>query len=269
VKSAKKGFGIGLALSQRLLGTMGSRIVAKSQPSKGSEFSFSVECDMVQLQEAFENGSRGGLIAYTFLLVDDDPQMLRMLQNVLWNYGVRLLTAKSGEDAERHWAAGVDLVITDQFMDGGNGWNVLEKCASYRIPAILLSATEPKRPDGLSNDKQFNAFLQKPFNTGELLYEIGRALGTQLQLPEAEHLHLDQGIHSKSLMHRPSAVSLEMLRRYVREGAYSEIERWVAEGETQHPECGPFFAAVSGANTRLDFPELRRLAGNDQEQAER
>ena len=267
VKSAKKGFGIGLALSQRLLGTMGSRIVAKSHPGKGSEFSFSVECDMVELQETVENGSHGGLIAYTFLLVDDDPQMLRMLRNVLANYGVRLLTANSGEDAERHWAAGVDLVITDQFMDGGNGWNVLEKCASYRIPAILLSATEPKRPDGLSNDVQFNAFLQKPFNSGELLYEIRRALGTQL--PEAEHQHLDQGIHSESLMHRPSAVSLEMLRRYLREGAYSEIERWVAEGETQHPEFGPFFAAVSGANARLDFPELRRLAGNDQEQVER
>ena len=70
----------------------------------------------------------------SLLLVDDDPMPLETLSTLLSAEGFQVVTANSGEEAERKLKAAqppFDLVITDLVMPGKTGMDVL-KCALNR-----------------------------------------------------------------------------------------------------------------------------------------
>jgi DNA-binding NtrC family response regulator len=73
-------------------------------------------------------------------LVDDDPMPLETLSTLLSAEGFRVVTATSGEEAERKLKAEqppFELVITDLVMPGKTGMDVL-KCALNRNPSCTV-----------------------------------------------------------------------------------------------------------------------------------
>ena len=78
--------------------------------------------------------------APSLLLVDDDPMPRETLSTLLSAEGFQVVTASSGEEAERKLKAEqppFELVITDLVMPGKTGMDVL-KCALNRNPSCTV-----------------------------------------------------------------------------------------------------------------------------------
>lgn len=107
------------------------------------------------------------------LVVDDDPAVRQMIQQVLSGQDHEVLTATDGMVAERVLkGTSVDLVITDIYMPGTDGFELIRrlrrKGSVGRILAI--SGGHFESPMMLQMAKMLGADRQlaKPFSLGEL-----------------------------------------------------------------------------------------------------
>lgn len=77
---------------------------------------------------------------------------------------------------------GINLVLTDQHMPDGNGWDLLNWCRQHvpMLPVVCLSAAPASRvrPD-TQKHTPFDAQLLKPVRSDELLQVIGQLLKLQ------------------------------------------------------------------------------------------
>jgi two-component system KDP operon response regulator KdpE len=112
------------------------------------------------------------------LVVDDEPQITRVLRTVLTSQGYRVRTAAEGESALtnfKEWSP--DLVITDLYMPHMDG---LELCRRLRdgssVPIIVLSVKGEERTKVEALDLGADDYITKPFGADELLARVRAAL---------------------------------------------------------------------------------------------
>jgi two-component system KDP operon response regulator KdpE len=112
------------------------------------------------------------------LVVDDEPQITRVLKTVLTSQGYQVRTAAEGESALsslHEWHP--ELVITDLFMPRMDG---VELCRRIRavssIPIIVLSVKGEERTKVEALDSGADDYVTKPFGTDELLARVRAAL---------------------------------------------------------------------------------------------
>jgi two-component system KDP operon response regulator KdpE len=112
------------------------------------------------------------------LVVDDDPQMLRAVSNVLRARDYSVMTAKDGESALRRLAEGqVDLVLLDLGLPGLDGHDVIDRLRSWSpTPVIVLSVREAQDEKVAALDAGADDYLTKPFATQELLARMRAVL---------------------------------------------------------------------------------------------
>ncbi len=118
------------------------------------------------------------------LVVDDDPQIRRVLRTALIAQGYEVTDARNGEEAvEKMRDEKPDLIILDMNMPRMNG---LETCRSVRatsdVPIIMLTVrnAESDKVDAL--DAGADDYMTKPFSSPELLARIRAALRRSPQL---------------------------------------------------------------------------------------
>ncbi len=248
------GVGMGLAISRQLVALMGGEILASSQPDIGSQFSFSITCDIPQTLPQTARPSHSQLPQpYKILVVDDDPNSRNLLSMLLSDVGFTVATAPSGNIARQLLGEPVDLVITDQFMPDGDGWSVLRDWAAQQVPVILLSAAPAERPENLPVTIDFARIELKPFNADRLLDAIGAALEIQWVVapsPMADDL--------KEI--KPPASLLQPLATMIENGAVTDMAEWLETMAATHPEYAAFWNRATQANLQLDFDALRSLA---------
>jgi two-component system response regulator GlrR len=113
------------------------------------------------------------------LLVDDDPDLLKLLAIRLRASGYRATTAVSGEQALSMIAAErPDLVITDLRMAGLDGMALFHEIERRHtgLPVIILTA-HGTIPDAVAATRQgVFGYLTKPYDATELLAQVRRAL---------------------------------------------------------------------------------------------
>ena len=114
----------------------------------------------------------------SILIVDDEPQIRRVLKTSLSSQGARVLAAESGEQAlELLRQETVDVVLLDLNMPGMGG---LEACrairAAWNMPIIVLSVRDsgPDKVEAL--DAGADDYVTKPFSFEELMARIRAAL---------------------------------------------------------------------------------------------
>jgi len=115
----------------------------------------------------------------TILVVDDDPDLLRLMQIRLSTAGHNVITAKSAEHAlAQLTVTRPQLVVTDLRMDGMDGLSLFEAISTKNptLPVIVLTAhgTIPDAVDAMK--RGVFGYLTKPFDAKTLLTEINRAL---------------------------------------------------------------------------------------------
>jgi two-component system, NtrC family, response regulator GlrR len=115
----------------------------------------------------------------SLLLVDDDPDLLRLLTIRLKSNGYQVTAVESGQRALAAIAAArPDLVLTDLRMEGMDGMALFEEIqAAYPgLPVIILTA-HGSIPDAVGAVKRgVFGYLTKPYDADELLSQIERAL---------------------------------------------------------------------------------------------
>ncbi len=125
----------------------------------------------------------------TVLVIDDNPETLICLEEMLHLLGYEVISCRNGQSALLmvHEQRRVDLIITDYRMPGMTGLEFIAelKKLSAQIPVILASAH--LRADVFSKAMALGAaeYLQKPVNPYDLKQVIARALsGASLQSAE-------------------------------------------------------------------------------------
>jgi DNA-binding response OmpR family regulator len=115
------------------------------------------------------------------LVIDDEPDMRAMLEQILTAVGYEVILAADGrEGLMRHRTSPADLVITDLYMPNQDGMETIRELHS-RFPTVAIIAMSGKLDTGTMLSIAQNAtdvgILHKPFLTDELIAAVARALG--------------------------------------------------------------------------------------------
>ncbi len=106
------------------------------------------------------------------LVVDDDPDILDTVGEVIAAEGIPVVVAANGQSALDLLAGGLrpSLVVLDLMMPVVSGWEVLAAIRADRaladVPVVVLSASGARAPAGAT------CFLRKPVELDTLLEVI-------------------------------------------------------------------------------------------------
>ncbi|MEJ1296586.1 MAG: response regulator [Candidatus Sedimenticola sp. (ex Thyasira tokunagai)] len=125
--------------------------------------------------------------AQQILVVDDDREILKLLQEYLEQNGYRVTTAVDGKAMWRELEhSRIDLIVLDLMLPGDDG---LVLCRNLRvksqIPVIMLTARGDEMDRILGLEMGADDYLPKPFNPRELLARIKVVLRRTVSLPTA------------------------------------------------------------------------------------
>jgi len=112
------------------------------------------------------------------LVVDDEPQIRRVLRTTLVASGYTVRDARSGDEAlEKLRDERVDVVLLDMNMPGIGG---LETCRMIRsesdVPIIIITVRNAEKDKVEALDAGADDYVTKPFSTPELLARIRASL---------------------------------------------------------------------------------------------
>lgn len=112
------------------------------------------------------------------LIIDDEPQIRKLLQISLESNGYKVVQAASGKEGMIIAAAHPpDLIILDIGLPDRNGHEVLRELLEwYNKPVIILSVQNSETDIVSALDNGATDYLAKPFRTGELLARIRSAI---------------------------------------------------------------------------------------------
>ena len=108
-------------------------------------------------------------------VVEDDPDISRMVTNYMTDNGFEVAAARSGRDLDRVMASGgkIDCVILDVGLPGEDGLSICRRLrGKSSVPIIMVTGrgTDTDRIVGLEIGA--DDYLPKPFNPRELLARV-------------------------------------------------------------------------------------------------
>ncbi len=115
--------------------------------------------------------------AATVLVVDDTPQNVKLLSDLLAVNGYGVETAQSGEEALAKIATRIpDLVLLDVMMPGLSGYDVCrrirESPATALLPVVMVTSLDPQTERIHGIEAGADDFLAKPINRPELFARV-------------------------------------------------------------------------------------------------
>ena len=149
----------------------------------------------------------------TILVVDDEPQIRRVLQATLSSSGYDVIEAKDGQEAvERVIRERPTLILMDVNMPGMSG---LEACSKIRLsfpgPIIMVTVRNSEQDKIQALDSGADDYVVKPFAMGELLARVRAALrraSSEEPLPKFESPQLSVDLERRIVDMRGERVHL-------------------------------------------------------------
>jgi two-component system, OmpR family, response regulator len=107
-------------------------------------------------------------------VVEDDPEISRMMTNYMTDHGFEVTAARSGRDLDRVMSGSkIDCVILDVGLPGEDGLSICRRLrGKSTVPIIMVTGrgTETDRIVGL--ELGADDYLPKPFNPRELVARV-------------------------------------------------------------------------------------------------
>jgi PAS domain S-box-containing protein len=185
------GLGLGLSIARQLTELHGGTIEASSAGS-GQGASFRVKLPIMSVQPQREPGTRSHptseaaaavgsarLNGLHVLAVDDEPDALALVAEVLEAVGARVTAARSAEDAlAKLTPEAPDVVVTDLGMPHLDGFAFIERLRRHgdprvrEIPAAALTAYARSEDRTKALRAGFQIHLAKPIDPAELVATV-------------------------------------------------------------------------------------------------
>ncbi len=175
----QQGAGLGLAISRQLVNLMGGELQVKSEPGKGSTFTFEITVpvpDKTTLKELDKEKQR--IIAYQgqrrhILVVDGHAENRLVLQNLLEPLGFKITLAVNGQEGvEMAQKTKPDLILMDLVMPVMTGFEAIKilrnRPGTKNTPIIAISANVFDMNREKSRLVGCNDFLPKPVEADKL-----------------------------------------------------------------------------------------------------
>lgn len=124
------------------------------------------------------------------LIIDDEPQIRKLLQINLESNDYKVIQASTAKDGLILCASHMpDLVLLDIGLPDKNGQIVLKEIREwYNKPVIILSVLDSENEIITALDHGASDYLTKPFRSGELLARIRSALNRSSGEPIANRI---------------------------------------------------------------------------------
>jgi DNA-binding response OmpR family regulator len=181
----KEGTGLGLALSRQMVQQMGGDLRFTSIPHLETTFCFSLPlANPMPLEDPPKTNNKARI-----LIVEDDPDIARLLSLMLKEHGLSSHIARDATEAllllNQHCYAAMTLDLMLPNTDGSQLLAQLRQQANTKkLPVIAVSAISGQHKDQLSSAYAVLDVLSKPINENALIHAIERALNIQ----RAHHL---------------------------------------------------------------------------------
>lgn len=185
-KGKAEGTGLGLATVYGIITGAGGRIDIYSEVGIGTTVKVHLPASSETPGESKARPrsrrlGRGEVI----LVVEDEPDVRRMAERILSKGGYSVIGANGGEEAVeicRRADQPIQLLLTDVIMPGMLGTELVERIKEIRpdLGVVFMSgySHEVLAPGALA-EHGANAFIEKPFNTGELLRAVHDLLDSE------------------------------------------------------------------------------------------
>ena len=180
-KAVGDGTGMGLAVVQGIIKSLGGIIMVYSELGRGTSFQIFLPrfsgaiIHELQITEPLPGGNE------RILLVDDEQPLTELGREMLESLGYRVSITTSSADAlaifrARPWE--IDLVITDMTMPGLTGKELAREVIAIRpdIPIILCSGLSTKSSATDAREAGIREFIMKPYVLSSLAAAIRRVL---------------------------------------------------------------------------------------------
>lgn len=116
------------------------------------------------------------------LVVDDDADLAKMLKVRILAEGYEFMGATEGREMlEVLKTKKPDVILLDIMLPNMDGYSILREMRKHEeyadIPVIILSAKEKKKMGDLFALEKVAFFIEKPFDTKDLLEKIRISMG--------------------------------------------------------------------------------------------
>ncbi|MDA3895713.1 MAG: response regulator [Desulfobacteraceae bacterium] len=182
-KAVDEGTGLGLSTIFGIVKQNNGHIDVSSEPGKGSVFRIYIPRytgDLLKKTETVpEDLPKRG--AETIMVVEDEPQILKLVKAALEKYGYFMLTPRTPEEAlqiAQEYRKEIHLLITDVIMPGLNGKEVAEKIKAL-IPGIKILFMSGYTKDIITCRENLSEelhFIQKPFHLNPFARKVREIL---------------------------------------------------------------------------------------------
>ena len=151
----------------------------------------------------------------SILVVDDEPNYLIVLSELLRDEGFEVFTAPSGNDGLGVLGeVDLDLIITDMQMPGIDGLEFLQeiKKKNADIPVIIITAFAEVEKAVVAMQAGAFSYLAKPFSNDELIVNINKAVRHYALIKENTRLRKE--IHTRTNFSGMVGKNIRMLQVY-------------------------------------------------------
>ncbi|MGD0835357.1 MAG: PAS domain S-box protein [Polyangia bacterium] len=190
-KGPGQGTGLGLATVYGVVKQNQGFIEVQSEPGQGSTFAIHLPRKAEKTRPT-DSGSRLPVPRghETILLVEDEPAILSMVDQLLTHLGYRVLTASLPSQAiaiaQAH-PGPIHLLVTDVVMPEMNGRELAKRLAGL-VPGLRCLFMSGYANEVIADRSPLEAnisFLAKPFSESELAARVYEALRSPARSPEA------------------------------------------------------------------------------------
>ncbi len=201
----KGGTGLGLAISRELTERMGGRIGFDSRVGEGARFFFELPLwtePVSQVAPLHASGPSSSMPGERILVVEDDPDVARVLGKMLARAGYSVDVAASGTQALEQARQTPYAVITlDLLLPDIAGQDLIRQlraeAATAAVPIIVISARMEEGRHRLGNSLPGVEWLAKPVDQTRLLGVLERVTKRQpAQHTRVLHVEDDEQMHA-------------------------------------------------------------------------
>lgn len=182
-KGVGAGTGLGMSITLGIIRSHGGYISIDSEPDWGTAVSLFLPIAVNENADAAVKDAEPDIIpgTETILLVDDEPDVLKLCGEVLEEAGYKVLAAGGGKEAVeiyRSKSREIMLVILDMVMpemDGGDVYHALRDI-NPDVRVLLASGYSKDGRAGELMEQGVRGFVQKPFRIIEVHKEVRQVL---------------------------------------------------------------------------------------------